>query len=200
VSVHRTAGGRCYLHGRPSAQELGVGIGGPNATATATLRRPAAGGGGEVREGGPDLGAVLPGERHPELGELGGLAQRVACHRRAAVVGDVARQLARGVVQRQQRQHRVHRHHGRLQLRVRRRHEHVHRRQQLIVARPDDKTNSSSLLLNARNTLTRQPKRNKELLVATSTYVLMVYSTVHCTYCHHVPAPLTNIRRGVQGA
>ena len=86
-------------------------------------------GGGEVDQGSPDSDCVPPAEGHPEPRERGSLAQRVAGQRRAAVVRDVARQLAGRVVHGEKREHGVHGHSRWLQLRVRRGHEHIYRRE-----------------------------------------------------------------------
>lgn len=86
-------------------------------------------GGGEVDRGSPDSDSVPPAERHPEPRERSSLAQRVAGQRRAAVVRDVARQLAGRVVHGKKREHGVHGHNRWLQLRVRRGHEHIYRRE-----------------------------------------------------------------------
>jgi hypothetical protein len=64
-----------HLHGRPVAHELVI------------FGRAVLWAGGEVHGGGPDRDAVPPAERHPDLGELRGLTQRIEGQRRAAVVG-----------------------------------------------------------------------------------------------------------------
>lgn len=86
--------------------------------------------GSEVNERGPHSHAVPLAEGHPQPCEPGGLAQRVARYRRAAVVGDVARELVDvRLVHGEQGENRVHRHQRLLQLRVRGGHQHVHRRE-----------------------------------------------------------------------
>lgn len=83
---------------------------------------------GEVVEGSSNLNSVLLAEGNPRPSELRGLHHGTVGGRREAIVGDVAGELVRRVVYRQQRQHCVHGDHGRLELGVRRGEEHVHRR------------------------------------------------------------------------
>lgn len=83
---------------------------------------------GEVSKRSSNLDMILLTERNPNFSKIRGFNKSVKQNRRSPIVGDIATKFSSRIIHGQQRQHRVDHHNRRLKLPIRRRHQHVHRR------------------------------------------------------------------------